>query len=91
MYAFIKLYEFLPRWDYVPGELVTQSLASASVGVRVRVSTMFRRLSASASALAQCLSFQRCASGELRCLLTTLVLIKQYANPSHIGISTRFS
>ena len=50
--------------------VVTQSLL-ASVSFGVHISTMFQRLSA--SALAQCLSFQRSASGELRCLLTTLV------------------
>ena len=36
---------------------------------------MFWRLSV--SALAQCLSFQRCVSGELHCLLKTLVFSVQ--------------
>ena len=51
MYAFIKLYEFLARRDYVPGEIMLSP------------SRWLRRLSASAAAaaLAQCLSFQRCA------------------------------
>ena len=39
------------------------------VGVRIRVNNVL------ASALAQYLSFQRCASSELHCLLTTLLVI----------------
>ena len=62
---------FLACRDYVPGELMLSP--SHGVGVGIHVSTMFRRLSVSASALAQCLSFQRCASSELPRLLTTLV------------------
>ena len=46
--------------------VVTQSLASVSALVQ------FQRLSV--SAFAQCLSFQRCATGELHCLLATLVM-----------------
>ena len=65
--------------------VVTQSLASVSVGMGV--STVFWRLSA--SVLAQCLSFQWCASGELHCLLTSLVL-KVCRRINHCKIQVKF-